>query len=340
MHQPKVDRRRPPLARLLSLLVAVFLVVPVLAFARSAVVSAAFVAEFLTDGAVTALSRLSERPRRADANLPGASADAYTLSVRDHRTPLVLVHGLSPDGKDDPRLVRAANLLARVGFEVTVPTIPGLTRWRLRPEDRQPVVTILSTRAAPAVVVGVSVGAGVALLAAAEPAVRDHVRLVLSLGGYASARQLVRFYLTGDYAYDGARGHARHDPELVRAFLTANADLLDPSAQRLLGSSDPAAFTTALDALSPGLARLLDALSPERVARDITARLVLVHGRNDIAVPYSETLRLAAARPEKTRVVLVGVVGHVEHASGALEWRQVVDLIRLWTAMYTLTASA
>jgi hypothetical protein len=36
----------------------------------------------------------------------------------------------------------------------------------------------------------------------------------------------------------------------------------------------------------------------------------------------------------------VGVVGHVEHAGGALEWRQLVDLIRLWTAMYTVAAAA
>jgi DMSO/TMAO reductase YedYZ molybdopterin-dependent catalytic subunit len=57
---------------------------------------------------------------------------------------------------------------------------------------------------------------------------------------------------------------------------------------------------------------LLERLSPERVAPDVRARLVLVHGLDDRAVPYTESLRLAAARPARTRVVLVRVLDHVE----------------------------
>jgi len=59
-------------------------------------------------------------------------------------------------------------------------------------------------------------------------------------------------------------------------------------------------------------AELLARLSPERVARDIPARLVLVHGVDDPAVPYTESLRLAAARPQRTQLVLVHVLQHVE----------------------------
>ena len=339
MRQPEVGRFAPFL-RLASLLLAVLVVVPLLAPGRSAVLSAAFVAEFLSGGAVRPLSRLTSPPARRTLRLLAVAADGYASSFRPRRVPLVLVHGLAPEGKGDPRLVHAADLLARVGFEVVVPTVPGLTRLRLRPDDRDPVVAVLAARTAPTVVVGVSVGAGVALLAAAEPAVRDRVQLVLSLGGYASARELVRFYLTGEYAGDGVQGRVTNAPELINAFLAANADLLDASAQRVIGTTDPGAMSTALASVSPDLARLLDALSPERVVRDLPARLILVHGRQDIAVPYSETLRLAAARPERTRVVLVGVVGHVEGAAGPVAWTRLVDLLRLWTVMYGVAAAA
>jgi hypothetical protein len=81
----------------------------------------------------------------------------------------------------------AAELLARAGFDVAVPTIPGLTRGRLRPEDVEPVVATLAVRAAPTAMIAVSVGSGPALLAAADPRVRDRVSVVLSLGGYAGA---------------------------------------------------------------------------------------------------------------------------------------------------------
>ena len=58
----------------------------------------------------------------------------------------MLVHGYSPEGKDDPRVRQAAALLARAGFDVAVPTIPGLTRGRLRPDDVEPVVATLTAR--------------------------------------------------------------------------------------------------------------------------------------------------------------------------------------------------
>jgi pimeloyl-ACP methyl ester carboxylesterase len=196
-----------------------------------------------------------------------------------------------------------------------VPTVPGLTRGRLRTDDVQVVVATLAARTAPTAVVAVSVGAGPALLAAAEPAVRDRVRVLLSVGGYASAPELLRFFLTGEYAWREVRGRVVHEPAVVRWFLEANADLLDTPAREAL--ADPARAAAALEHPSPEVARLLAALSPERVADRIHARLVLVHGMNDRAVPYTESLRLASARPGRTRLVLVRVLDHVEAAPPA-----------------------
>src|SRR2546430_6232807 len=50
------------------------------------------------------------------------------------------------EGKDDPRVREAAALLARSGFDVAVPAIPGLTRGRLRSDDVAPVVATLAAR--------------------------------------------------------------------------------------------------------------------------------------------------------------------------------------------------
>jgi fermentation-respiration switch protein FrsA (DUF1100 family) len=125
----------------------------------------------------------------------------------------------------------------------------------------------------------------------------------------------------------------------VRAFLEANADLLDESARRLLRAGPGSSLTAALAALSPDLRRLLDTLSPERVVADIRARLILVHGRADPAVPFTETLRLAAARPDRTRVVLVGLVQHVEGSPLAPGWGGLRELLSLWMIMYGLVAA-
>ena len=323
--------RQPEVGGLLALVVAALLAVPVARVARDLVLAVAFLVEFLSAGQQRPLTALTGAPRREPLPVAGVAADRW---VGVGTVPLVLVHGYAPDGKDEPRVRAAAALLARAGFDVAVPTIPGLTRGRLRPDDMGPVVATLAARDAPTVVVAVSVGAGPALLAAADPAVRDRVRVVLSLGGYASAPELLRFFLTGEYGWGDVRGRVVHPPAVVRAFVEANADLLETSARDAL--ADPARAAAVLASPPPPVADLLARLSPERVAREIRARLVLVHGVDDPAVPYTESLRLAAARPERTRVVLVHLVGHVEGAPARSWWAAVRELGALVLVVYGL----
>ena len=293
----------------------------------------AFLVEFL--GHTPLLTAITAAPIRGPLDAPGVEADVYMHQGWTGAARLVLVHGVAPDGKDEPRVRDAAVLLARAGFDVAVPTIAGLTRGRLGPEDVETVVATLASHPAPTVAIGVSVGAGPALLAAADPRVRDRVSTVVSLGGYASGVEVVRFWLTGVYGFGSVRGRVDHDPELVRMFVRANRDLLDPPSRALLETGEPEQAARFLAALPPELHRHLDALSPLRVARDIPARLVLIHGYQDRAVPYTESLRLAAARPERTTLVLVGIVEHVE-SGPSVGWRQVGDLLALWRVMYGL----
>jgi pimeloyl-ACP methyl ester carboxylesterase len=334
--------RQPEVARLLTLLLALVLAAaPVLSACRL-LVAAATLTELLSQERLPVLSMLTAEARREAWPLPGVAADRYQAPGLLASVPLVLIHGFTPDGKDDARLRQAAGVLARAGFDVAVPTIPGLTRGRLRPLDAEPVVTAISAlaseRARRVAVVAISVGAGPALLATADPRVRDQVGIALVLGGYASAAELLRFFLTGDYAWGDERGHVDHDPQIVAMFTEANADLVDEPTHQALARHDPARIDALLAAPPPELRHLLEALSPERVAADIRAPLVLIHGRGDRAVPYTESLRLAAARPAGTRVVLVGVVDHVE---GPARFRvgHLSDMIALWLVVYRLSAT-
>lgn len=335
--------RQPEVAPLAGLLLALVLVAPVVHAGSALLFAGAFLVEFLAGGRAAPLTWLTPAPERGTLFLGGPRADRYARAALVAR-PLVLVHGVTPGGKDDPLVAAAARLLARAGFDVAVPTVPGLTTGRLRPDDVEPVVaTIDSLQEATqrrVTVVGVSVGAGPALLAAADERVRDRVAVVLSLGGYASARSLVRFFLTGDHAWGGIRGHVEHDPEIVRAFVEANGDLVDEATHRALATGDRARAAALIDAPPADLARLLDALSPERVAARIGARLILVHGRDDRAVPFTESLRLAAARPARTQVLVLGVVDHVEGAAGPVLFGAWRDLVALWGVMYGLLAAA
>jgi pimeloyl-ACP methyl ester carboxylesterase len=331
--------RQPEVARALALLLALLLSLPTLTVAATALVVTALWVELLGPERARPLSLLAPAPRRSA--LAGLVADRYVAPVLWPRGGLVLVHGYTPEGKDDPRVIRAAHLLARAGFEVLVPTVPGLTRGQLRLPDVEPVVRALAAAdpGRPATVVGVSLGAGPAFLAAADPRVRARVGLVVAVGGYASARELVRFFLTGEYAWGTVRGRVIHDPEIVRTFLAANADLLAGAPAAARGLLDPGRLAAWLEAPPPALAVLLDALSPERVVGALPSRILLVHGRDDHAVPFTESLRLAAARPTRTHLVLVGSFRHVAGPDPTWRWEHVVDGARVWGATYLLLAA-
>jgi len=325
--------RQPEVAgRLATLALALVLAAPVARDAVSLVLSAAFLAEFLTDGALPALEALTPVPVRESL---APSVDRWRGAVPGLAPPLLLVHGLAPAGKDDARLARAAQLLARAGFEVVVPTLPGLTRGRLRSEDTAPVVAALETRPGPWVMVSVSIGAAPAFAAAAEARVRDRVGVLLALGPHASAAETLRFWLTGVFDYGGASGRVPHDPALVRAFVDANADLVDEATRAALAAGDAARVERALAGLPADVRALLEGLSPVRALPRVRARVILVHGYADSAVPYTESLRLAAARPARTTVILLHSVGHVEAAPGPI-WRATREGVRLWLAVHSL----
>jgi len=105
--------------------------------------------------------------------------------------------------------------------------------------------------------------------------------------------------------------------------------MADPTARRALATGD-------LAGLSPELRRRLDAVSPERVVGGIRGRLLVVHGRDDPLVPFTESLRLVdAARALHPRLALVGAIGHVEGAAGR---GRPADLLRLWLITRELIA--
>ncbi len=371
MTAPRAGRR--VLAALAVTALVIALLIPLGIRVTAAVTGLRFLVEFLTEGQRPWLSRGTAPPAREALGGPGAPAaeapDLYRPGDRHGPWPgLVLVHGLTPDGKRDARLAWTADRLARAGFVVAVPELPALKAQRLRPEDAAIVRDTVAglgkhpaVRREPVVVIAVSVGLGPVALALREPALAEQVRVVLALGGYADARELVRYFTTGGYAFGATSGRAAVDPALAWAFLARNLDLVPDPGDRalvarafptepapadagpgaravlaLLRNHEPARVDGLLEALPAETQALLDALSPARHLGRTRVRLLLVHGRDDPAIPFTESLRLAAAAPDRTRLVLVELIGHVEGQAPA--WRRLADFLRLWSVCYELLA--
>src|SRR5215470_17748682 len=157
-----------PLGIALRLVGALVLALPVAHGVATLLLTTSFLVEFLGHGGWRPLSALTRDPAvrslSAGVGPRAVPVDLYAGASFRRRPALVLVHGLSPQGKDEPRLREAAALLARAGWAVAVPTVEGLTVLRLRPEDAGAVsATICALRRAGyqrVAVLGISLGAG------------------------------------------------------------------------------------------------------------------------------------------------------------------------------------
>ena len=200
-------------------------------------------------------------------------------------------------------------------------------------------------------VVAVSYGLGPALAAAASPDRAGAIAMVLGLGGYFDGEAIVTYTTTGWFTdpRDGVTRMGRPDPRarwlLLQAMLEHVASTADrarlrelaregvaggvpglvattramaesgPAARSLLAlvaNTDPDRVAGLLADLPGGARDDLVALSPSRF--DLSAledRLVLVHGDHDPVIPFTESLRLAAAVPG-SRVFLIPGFSHVE----------------------------
>jgi pimeloyl-ACP methyl ester carboxylesterase len=138
-------------------------------------------------------------------------ADIYSAG-NDPLAALVLVPGLAPRGKEDPRLVDLAVALARARFEVIVPDLPSLMEQRVSPDNVRQIADAIGFLAsggwyserqnAPVGVAAISYAVGPALLATLEPDIRGHVDFAIAVGGYYDVDAVLTYFTTGFY-----RGH-------------------------------------------------------------------------------------------------------------------------------------
>ena len=310
--------------------------------------------------------RVEGRERLGDLYLPAGESPAA----------LVLVPGVTPEGKDDKRLVAFAATLSRAGFTVLVPDMPRLKEQKVAPEDARDIADAIQFLAgerggAPVGLVAISYAVGPALLAALEAEAGRRLAFVVAVGGYHDIAAVVTFFTTGYYrerpgdawryrepnAYgkwvfvkgNAARLEDGRDRALLEAMaarkmrdLEADIDdlvaALGPEGRAvhaLLANREPDRVAALIGGLPAGVRRDLAGLDLER--RDLSRlgpRLIVVHGRDDAIIPYSESVALAAAAaPERTELFLVDSLAHVELGPTGLG-----DGLTLWRAVYAVLA--
>ena len=192
-------------------------------------------------------SRLKEtipEPSRVTIRYRGAAGPAIADLYRSSQQPrgaVVVVPGLTPDGKDDARLVAFAKSLARAQFLVLVPDIANTRSLKVSAADSAFIgdaIEELAQRAAGGGgrslgLVAISYAVGPALLAASQTPAGRHVRFIVAIGGYYDIEAAIGFVTTGYYrAPDGSWQHAAPNEWGKWIFVRSNADRVADPADR------------------------------------------------------------------------------------------------------------
>lgn len=279
-------------------------------------------------------------------------ADLYTPSG-PRRGGIVLVPGLARRGKNDARLVRLAETLGRVGFEILVPDIPGFQTYTVRSEAVRAIAAAFAhldevDSEVPTGLIAFSFAVGPTLIASLQPEIRERVDFVVAVGGYYNLHRLISFYTTGrtngsggktpgspsDVKWVLARGLAESLESandraalsgIARRHLFARDDVgedvavaagLSPSGQavyELMTNTGWERVPQLIENLPEAVRAELEALNP--AAHDLSqlrANLIILHGRADPIIPYTESVAMAeAVSPKRVQLFLIDGLAHV-----------------------------
>jgi pimeloyl-ACP methyl ester carboxylesterase len=313
------------------------------------------------------LARFSRAPVVSEATLAGTAGTVVRPGSPPPWPALVFVNGATPDGRAHPMVLRLSESLARSGRLVHIPDLPGIAGGELSPETLAASTAYVEAVADAAdgrvALAGVSVGASLALLTAADPRLADRITVVACVAPYSDMANVMLLATTGTYRRGGGFepypvpaylwvGLARSvtailDPNPGIEALTAELRSMDPAAAdpvarfsdrsyaelgpdaagvlALLTNRDPKRFDDLYAALPDYVRATVDALSPVRGASGLRAPVEIVTAPRDRYFPVAESRALVDASP----LVRLTVTSLLAHATPRLHPRYLAELGQL-----------
>ena len=326
----------------------------------------------------------TKEPVRREVSYPQADgtglADIYRIPDEEDRAAVLIFLGANAAGRDDKDVVNLGNSLARAGFVVMFHWSPTMAlRSNIDPVEIDNLVSAFQYLRAQEFVDqdrlgmgGFCIGASFALVAAADPRIRDDVVFVNAFGPYFDARDLLMQLASRSRRYKGNSELWDPDRLTLRVFANELIETLeDPRGQQALsrffleGQDVSEAELNDLPQEAQRVRQLLEGttlkeaealyqdlpaefrasmshISPSAHVGDLKARIMILHDRNDRLVPAAESRRLADALEERGNYRYTEVLAfeHVRPASGGGLWQLVREGVKLYRHMYGIIREA
>jgi acetyl esterase/lipase len=191
--------------------------------------------------------RLTPEPEITELDVGGVPVAVLRPPDDEARPAWIFVNGAHPERRREPIVWRLANGLARAGYVVFVPDIPGLGEGTVTARTLEATQAVAGAacgrpdiKGGRVALVGASTGAGLALIAAGRPELAERISVVAAVAPFADLRKLVCLTTTGHYEESGrfARYEVTdlHRQVVARSLVAAISE--EDDRQRLLGELD------------------------------------------------------------------------------------------------------
>jgi dienelactone hydrolase len=274
-----------------------------------------------TPGLTSAVERLTDEPRVEDTQIAGMPTTLVRPADAGPWPAVVFMNGATRLGREHPRVRALARGLGRAGYLVVVPDLPGLRESEITTRTLDAALAVAraaaqrrDARDGRIALVGVSVGAALALLAAEDSALAPRVSVVAGIAPYADLRNMLRLATTGHYSERGELVRYTTDRFLVRVatrslMAEAAAAAEKDAVARLLSNRDPGRFETLYAALPPEIHTDHVRLSPIVRAGRLHAPVELASAPRDKYFPLAESRAIAARAPD-ARLTVTTTLDH------------------------------
>ena len=255
------------------------------------------------------LASASRGDRRPTARIEIAGVEALCSTPRSGAGPVVVyANAATPRGIDEPAVGRLLGGLASAGFVAIAPELPCVRRGEVTPETIDALVAVASASGRRVALLGASTGAGLAIIAAADPRIATRVTAVASVAPFASLREILRLGTTGHYGDEPFAAEPLVRIAAARSLSAAAPD--DPGVAAILENVDPLRFDQLYAALTPATRALVEELSPVTRIDDVRAPIELLASPDDRFFPVDEARALAACGRD-VRLTVTPALDHV-----------------------------
>lgn len=280
---------------------------------------------------------------------------------------VLILHGMNKMGIDDPRMIHLAKCVSSLGYRAILPEIPEVMNLEITTNTLEAIYgTIKSVinyekfRDERFGFLSISFSGGMGLIAISRPDIRNKFQAVCTIGAYSDFSKAVPYAL-GNYNLDNY-GTYIFFYNYIDFFQEKGANLkiyfyeaaMDNGLKRMGSSSIGQKIFQILSESEKDFCRqietktefrhelfekfmkksksLIDSLSPINYVDKLTSQICLIHGKGDIVVPESESVRLAEKLKSYQKPYKLQVTKLLAHGDTIPIWKQIPEVPKLASA--------